>query len=74
MTPSQWQRVRELFEAALDMPSSAAREWIQAQAADDSEVGAEALSLLDHHTRAGAFLTKPIGDRMADLFEEETTL
>jgi eukaryotic-like serine/threonine-protein kinase len=72
MTPSQWQRVRELFEAALDMPSSAAREWIQAQAADDSEVGAEALSLLDHHTRAGAFLTKPIGDRMADLFQEET--
>ena len=71
MTPSQWQRVRELFEAALEMPSSAAREWIQAEAADDSEVSAEALSLFEYSTRAGAFLTKPIGDRMADLFEDD---
>jgi serine/threonine protein kinase len=74
MTPSQWQRVRELFEAALEMPPSAAREWIQAEAADDSEVGAEALSLFDYSTRAGAFLTKPIGDRMTDLFEEDARL
>ena len=48
MTPSQWQRVRELFEAALEMPPSAAREWFRTEAADDPEVGAEALSLFDY--------------------------
>jgi tRNA A-37 threonylcarbamoyl transferase component Bud32 len=71
MTPAQRQRVRELFEAAMDRPPSDGCLWIQLQAADDPEVLAEALSLFDHHTHAGAFLTKPIGDRMADLFDDD---
>jgi tRNA A-37 threonylcarbamoyl transferase component Bud32 len=71
MTPAQRQRVRELFEAAIDQPPSDARLWIRSRAAEDPEVLAEALSLFDHHTKAGAFLTKPIGDRMADLLDDD---
>src|SRR5262245_2156085 len=71
MTPGQHQRVRELFEAAIDLPPSDARAWIQSEAGGDREVASEALSLFDHHSRAGAFLSRPIGDRMAELFDED---
>ena len=72
MTAPQWQRVRDLFEQALDRPSSQAHEWIRGQASDDPEVAAEAASLLEHHSRAGAFLSNPIADRAGDLFEEDS--
>ena len=37
MTPVQWQRVRELFEQALDLPAADARLWIGREASDDPE-------------------------------------
>jgi predicted Ser/Thr protein kinase len=73
MTPAQRQRVCELFEAAIDRPPLDVRPWIQSQTPDDPDVLAEVLSLFDHHSQAGAFLTKPIGDRMADLFDDDVT-
>ena len=60
MTPAQRRRVRDLFEAALDRPPSEVREWVASQAADDPEVAAEVLSLIDHHSKAGGFLANPI--------------
>jgi predicted Ser/Thr protein kinase len=72
VTAAQRRRVRGLFEEAVEMPSSSAAGWIAAQASDDPDVAAEALSLLDNHSRAGAFLTRPIADRVADLLDEDT--
>jgi predicted Ser/Thr protein kinase len=72
MDAVQWQRVRTLFEEALDRPSADARQWIGHEASDDPEVAAEAMSLLEHHSRAGAFLTNPIAERVADFFEEDS--
>jgi tRNA A-37 threonylcarbamoyl transferase component Bud32 len=71
MTAAQRQRVRELFEAAIDRPPSDGRPWMQSQAADDPDVLAEVLSLFDHHQQAGSFLRTPIGDRLADLFDDD---
>lgn len=72
VTSAEWQRVRELFEEAVELPSSAARALVNAHAANDPDIAAEALSLLESHSRAGAFLTRPIADRVAELFEEDT--
>src|SRR5262249_43854676 len=72
MTSADWERVRALFEEVVDLPSSAARAVIDAHAANDHDVAAEALSLLENHSRAGAFLTRPMADRVAELFEEDT--
>jgi serine/threonine protein kinase len=71
MTSAEWQRVRDLFEEAVELPSSAARALIDAHAASDPHVAAEALSLLESHSRAGAFLTQPMANRVAELFEED---
>src|SRR5205085_1933055 len=74
MTPEQWQRVRALFEAALDRGPSDAASWAMREAADDDLVRAEVLSLLAHHSRAGAFLSEPIADRLPDLLKDEEAL
>jgi serine/threonine protein kinase len=72
VTPEQRRRVRDLFEAALERAGEA--EWIAHQAADDPEVRDEVLSLVEHHSRAGDFLARPIADEAPDLLADEEGL
>lgn len=72
MTPAQWRRVRDLFEAALDRLPGEAQEWLEREAADDPEVAAEVASLFAHHTQAGQFMAQPIAEGVADLFDDES--
>ena len=69
MTPEQQARVRDLFEAALDREPAGWDAWLAAQTSD-AEVRDEVRSLLDHHSRAGAFLADPIVSRMPDLLAD----
>src|SRR5262249_27253968 len=74
-TPDQWQRVRQLFEAALDREDEGSpTTWVEREAADDPMVCAEVLSLLRHHSRAGEFLSQPITERVPDLLEDDDPL
>jgi serine/threonine protein kinase len=73
VTPQQWRHVRDLFEQAVDRPSSGLERWV-AEQAPDSEVAAEVLSLLEHHTRAGAFLEGSVAGPMAALLDDEPAL
>ena len=74
MTPDQRRRVRDLFEAAADLDPASAARWVEREAADDSAVRAEVLSLVDHHSRAGAFLTQPVVEHAADLLADDEPL
>jgi len=75
MTSDQRRRVRDLFEAALDRdPPAGAGSWIAREAADDPVVRDEVLSLVEHHSRAGAFLSHPIVEQAADLLLDEEPL
>jgi len=70
MTADQWRRVRELFEGAIDRTPEEAAGWVDREAAGDSAVRAEVLSLLEHHSRAGSFLDAPVTARVPDLLDE----
>jgi predicted Ser/Thr protein kinase len=70
MTAEQLARVRDLFEAALDLEPSEWTAWLAAQTAD-ADVRAEVRSLLEHHSLAGAFLADPIVSRMPDLLADD---
>ena len=72
MTGDQWRQVRELFEAAVETPPTDLAGWLTARSAD-AEVRGEVLSLLDHHSRAGEFLSQPAGD-LAELLQETPPL
>jgi serine/threonine protein kinase len=67
-------RVRELFEQALDRDEADARAWLEQAAADDPALRDEVLSLLDHHSRAGAFLVEPAGEAAPDLLLDDEPL
>src|SRR5919198_4123967 len=70
MTSEQQQRVRDLFEQALDVDPSQAASWVSSRS-DDPAVKQEVLSLLEHHSRAGAFLQEPIVDRLPELLASD---
>jgi serine/threonine protein kinase len=74
MNTEQRRRARDLFEAALENEPADVLKWLAAAAPDDSIVRAEVLSLLEHHSRAGAFLIQPAAEAAPHLLEEEHTL
>jgi serine/threonine protein kinase len=74
MTSEQQRRVRDLFEAALDHDPAGVGSWVGREAADDPLVRDEVMSLVDHHSRAGAFLTQPIAERAPDLLLDDDPL
>ena len=59
MTPQQWQRLKNVFQDALEQPAHARREWIAGHCADDVTVLREAEALLATHETAGTFLEEP---------------
>src|SRR6516164_3229840 len=69
MSNSNWQEVRDLFEAALEEAPADQDAWLRGRGAG-SEVRREVLSLLEHHSRAGDFLADSIVDRVPSLLEE----
>jgi len=74
VTPEQHRRARDLFEAALDVESSGLRGWLESHAALDPEVRAEVESLLEHHHKAGSFLTQPVAEAAPHLLHEDRLL
>ena len=57
-TPSNWERVREIFHRALDRPPDERAAFVHEQAGDDSGVRKEVESLLAAHVEADRFLEK----------------
>jgi predicted Ser/Thr protein kinase len=54
----------------VDLSPADQNGWLDGQAGDDSAVRHEVASLLDHHSRAGAFLAEPIVTRAPDLLAD----
>src|SRR5262245_15346999 len=67
MKQAQWERLKDVFQAALDQPASARRGWLRAQCSDDLSILREAEALLDTHETAGTFLEEPAQIDPADL-------
>jgi serine/threonine-protein kinase len=59
----RWQRVQELFEAALDLPAEEREAYLRAEAGDDAELMAEVASLL-------AADSGPLMDRLRGLVRD----
>ncbi len=67
MTPKQWERLKNVFQDALDQPAHARREFIAERCANDVTVLREAEALLATHETAGTFLDEPARVDPADL-------
>ena len=67
MTPEQWERLKHVFDGALEQPADARRAWVAQQCADDGTLLREAEALLQTHETAGTFLEQPAHVDPADL-------
>ena len=67
MNHAQWERLKDLFQAALDQPASARRDWLRQHCPDDPAIVREAEALLEAHETAGVFLEQPAQIDPADL-------
>src|SRR5882672_7636417 len=61
MTPERWQRVQELFEAALGQRVSVRPEFIARAAGDDPALADEVTRMLAADEQAGEFPGPPAG-------------
>jgi predicted Ser/Thr protein kinase len=74
VTVTQHRRARDLFEAAIEHEPADISRWLDEAEPNDVEVRTEVRSLLDHHRRAGRFLTQPLIEAAPHLLDEERTL
>ena len=56
MNQTQWERLKQVFNAALDQPAAVRRQWLRQHCGDDVSVLREAEALLESHETAGTFL------------------
>jgi serine/threonine protein kinase len=59
VTPAQWERLKDVFQAALEQPALARAAWLAQHCADDPAIRREAEALLQTHETAGDFLEQP---------------
>jgi serine/threonine protein kinase/Tol biopolymer transport system component len=55
----RWERVKDLFQAALDRPPAERSAFLRAACGKDEDLQTEVASLLDAHQRAGSFAERP---------------
>ncbi|MBI1874887.1 MAG: serine/threonine protein kinase [Acidobacteria bacterium] len=71
MTPDEWKRVREVFDAALDRDPAERAAFLDAACAGDARLCAEVVSLLNVHGRTGDFIEAPAYETAAHLLADE---
>jgi tRNA A-37 threonylcarbamoyl transferase component Bud32 len=71
VTPQRWQRINDIFHAALDLDPAQGEAYTRAQAGDDTEIVREVGSLLDSHRRSNGVLDLPAWAVGADLLLDD---
>src|SRR5438094_29323 len=62
MTPDEWERIKEVFDAALVEAPANRKAFLQAHCGDDTVIRNEVERLLAEHERASAFMDPPPPD------------
>ncbi|HSE24854.1 MAG TPA: protein kinase [Pyrinomonadaceae bacterium] len=69
MSPGRWQRVKEIFRSAIEVPPNQLSGFLAAACGDDQELRNEINSLIEAHHRDGSFIDSPALKDAAQLFE-----
>ncbi|HEV7843299.1 MAG TPA: serine/threonine-protein kinase, partial [Pyrinomonadaceae bacterium] len=73
ITIDRWQRVKELFHAALEREASERSSYLLKACAGDESLREEVLSLIASHENRGSFLDAPAYEMAAELLADEET-
>jgi hypothetical protein len=67
MSAERWTRVRQIFEAALELPNDARAAFLDARCGGDADLRREVESLLASHDQGDALVDRPVFEAAADL-------
>lgn len=70
MPDAAWQQIKEIFQAAVDLPTAARLDFLNDRCGDDAALRAEVDSLLTHH---GSALEPPNTAEVAEVFRRAET-
>lgn len=70
MSPTQWKKIDELLDTALDLPPERHAAFLDEACAGDEELRRELVSLLAAHEKAGSFIETTPGHGLSTLFAE----
>ncbi len=73
MKPERWQRVKNVFNAALERDRAHRAEFLDNVCRDDAELRVEVESLLASHRSGDDFLERPAFETIAESFENDPT-
>ncbi len=60
MFPERWREIEEIFQSAVEMPPAERTSYVAERCADDDELRAEVVKLLESNDRAADFIESPI--------------
>ncbi len=60
MFPERWREIEEVFQSAVEMPSAKRTSYLAERCADDDELRAEVVKLLESDDLAADFIESPI--------------
>jgi serine/threonine protein kinase len=70
VNPDTWRRIRELFDAAIELEPVRRPAFLEKACAGDSALRAEVESLLASHESAGDFIERPVYEAAPELFQD----
>ncbi|MBX3289409.1 MAG: serine/threonine-protein kinase [Acidobacteria bacterium] len=70
MTPEKWDKVSEIFHAAVEKPAAELNDFLDKACGRDKELRTEVLSLLAANDEAGDFIKEPAVDPLAGVSSE----
>src|SRR5215813_12142855 len=72
MTPKRWQKVKEIFHAALDKPAAERMQFVAHACNGDDELRKEVESLLSSSEKDGSFIDSPAYEAAATLITKQS--
>src|SRR5215813_2739265 len=73
MTPERWQKVKEIFHAALDKPAAERMAFVAKKCDGDAELRQQVESLLASSEKDGSFIDSPAYEAAATLIVDRST-
>jgi Tol biopolymer transport system component len=71
MTPERWQRVKEIFQSALQLAPSERSVYLASACGDDKELRQEVESLIASHEKSGEFIDSPAYVAAAEMIVDD---
>ena len=73
MTPKRWQKVKEIFHAALDKPAAERMQFVESACDGDKQLRHEVESLLASSEKDGSFIDSPAYEAAATLIVDSSS-